>query len=622
MTKKAKDATADDGRYLNIENYGVIGDLRTAALVGTNGSIDFMCFPRFDSPSIFCATADAERGGKFQIAPRLPGCRATGIYVPDTNVLLTRFLAEDGIAEISNYLVCDETDGEQALVRRVKAVHGKIHFDVTFAPRFNYARSDHQVHREKGAILFASEGADGLVLRLRADVPLKVRNGDAVASFELKAGEHATFVMEAADHSSDSPACAEDYASTSFKRTCNFWRSWIDRCSYRGRWRGMVHRSALALKLLASREFGSIIAAPCFGLPNEIGGERNWDYRYTWLRDASFTTYALMRLGYMGEATAFMKWLEQRIGELGEGSELQIMYGIDGRPITGEFHLDHFEGYRGSKPVRIGSTNHNQFQLDIYGELMDSVYLHDRHGLPISHDLWECLHKVINFVCENWQKPDASIWEVRGGDREFLYSRVMCWVALDRALRLAARRSLPGPLDRWRVARDQIYHSVFDDLWDSKRKAFVQFKGAKAMDASAMIMPLVRMISPTDPRWLSTMAAIEKDLVEDSRVYRYRIGEAFCDELDGHEGTFSICSFWYIECLARSGDLQQARFLFEKMLSYSNTMGLFSEQLGTAGQFLGNVPQAFTHLGLISAAFDLDRRLSIATDAGIRGGFG
>jgi GH15 family glucan-1,4-alpha-glucosidase len=384
----------------------------------------------------------------------------------------------------------------------------------------------------------------------------------------------------------------------------------------------MVHRSALTLKLLTSREFGSIIAAPCFGFPNEIGGERNWDYRHTWIRDASFTTYALMRLGYTGEANAFMGWLEQRIGELDEGSELAIMYGIDGRRIAGEEQLDHLEGYRGSRPVRIGSTNHGQFQLDIHGELMDSVYLHDKHGTPISYDLWQCLHQVIEFVCANWKQPDASIWEVRSGNREFLYSRVMSWVALDRALRLAGKRSLPAPLDRWRSVRDEIYQSVFRDFWHADRKAFVQFKGAHALDAAALIMPLVRMISPTDPRWLSTLAAIESDLVEDSRVYRYRVGEAFGDELDGREGTFSICSFWYIECLARSGDLQQARFLFEKMLSYSSSLGLFSEQLGTAGEFLGNMPQAFTHLALISTAFDLDRRLSRTADAKVGGGLG
>jgi len=597
-------------RYPPIEDYGVIGDLRTAALVGNRGSIDFLCWPRFDSPSVFCAHVDRDRGGRFQIEPHLDQPREVKLYLPDTNVLISRFLARDGIAEVSDFMFVEERTPPQALVRRAKSVHGDIHYRMVCQPRFDYARAEHEIEiRDKEAV-FHSNGADGLSLRLRASVPLEREEGTAVAHFRLRQGEHAWFVLEEADASGASPSAEPYFVSRAFKCTVNYWRSWISASQYQGRWREIVNRSALALKLLTSREYGSIIASPCFGFPNEPGGERNWDYRYTWIRDASFTLYALMRLGFTEEASAFMHWLEDRSAELEDGGSLQIMYRIDGRPLDGEFTLHHLEGYCGSQPVRIGSTNHDQFQLDIYGELMDSLYLYDKYGEPVSYRVWQDLMRLTEFVRNNWRKPDAGIWEVRSAPREFLYSRVMCWVAIDRAIRLARKRSLPAPLEEWRKTRDHIYNSIHDEFWDAQRQAFVQFKGATAMDASALIMPLVRFISPTDPRWISTMRAITEDLVTDSLVYRYNVGEAFCDELAGQEGTFSICSFWYIECTSRRGDLPQARYLFEKMLTYGSRLGLFSEQVGYDGRFLGNIPQAFTHLALISSAFDLNRRLS------------
>ncbi|HKK17983.1 MAG TPA: glycoside hydrolase family 15 protein [Opitutales bacterium] len=610
--------------YTPVEDYGIIGDLRTAALVGLNGSIDFLCFPEFDSPSVFCANADARKGGKYQIEPQLDSFREKHLYLPDTNVLITRFLSDEGIAEISNYMViCGDDDCEQALVRRVKCVHGSVTFRLYFQPRFDYARAEHDCEQEQDNVLvFRSRGEDGLALRLRADLSLQVEEGDGYAEFSLNAGDKVTFIMDEAVEGKESACAGAAYSVESFKRTCNYWRSWIGRCTYDGRWREAVHRSALALKLLTSREHGSIIAAPCFGFPNEVGGERNWDYRYTWLRDASFSTYALMRLGYTEEAGAFMHWLEGRINELEKGETLQTMYRIDGSKLDGELHLDQLEGYRQSRPVRVGSTNHDQIQLDIFGEVMDSVYLFDKYGSPISQELWKSLGRVLEYVCEHWSDADSGIWEVRGGDHEFLYSRVMCWVAMDRGIRLAHKRGLPAPLEKWISVRDSIYEDVFEDFWDADREAFVQLKGNDAMDASSLIMPLVRMISPTDPKWLSTLKAITEDLVQDSLVYRYRVGESFSDELSGMEGTFSICSFWYIECVSRMGDLQRARYLFEKMLGYANDLGLFSEQLGPKGEFLGNVPQAFTHLAMISAAYDLDRRLSESSSKKVGGGKG
>lgn len=597
-----------------IEDYAVIGDLRTVALVGPRGSIDCLCFPDFDSPSIFAAHIDRENGGRFQIEPQLSDFKEKQLYLPETNVLITRFLSEEGVAEISNYMVLSEEPGdcEQALVRRAKCVHGEVTFQLRFEPRFDYARSKHRATQiDPHHLRFESQGDDGLSILLHCNHPIDLKDGDGAAAITLHKGETATFVMEAA-HEAKTVCEGANYSTDSFKKTCNYWRNWIAHCRYDGRWRESVQRSALALKLLTSRKHGSIIAAPCFGFPNEVGGERNWDYRYTWLRDASFSTYALMRLGYTEEAEAFMHWLEDRINELNGQDTLQIMYRIDGSKLNGEFELDGLHGYKESKPIRIGSTNHDQSQLDIYGEVMDSVYLYDKYGSPISERLWRSLHKLIEHVCQHWQEADAGIWEVRGGHKEFLFSRVMCWVALDRALRLADKRGLPCPYERWRNARNAIYESIFDEFWDEARQSFMQFKGADTLDAAALIMPLVRFISPTDPKWLSTLKAIGEELVEDSLVYRYKVGEAFDDELAGSEGTFSICSFWYIECISRSGDLNKARFLFEKMLSYANGLGLFSEQLGPKGEFLGNVPQAFTHLALISTAFDLDRRLNKA----------
>jgi GH15 family glucan-1,4-alpha-glucosidase len=598
--------------YQPIENYGVIGDLHSVALVGMDGAIDFMCFPHFDSPTIFAAMLDAQKGGRFQVAPVLEEARRKQMYLPDSNVLLTRFLSPDGVAEVSDFMPLASMGHVHDVVRRAKTVRGELRYRMVCAPRFDYARAGHKVERKRKEIIFISNGPDRTALRLRASVPLRMVNGDAVAEFRLRAFQTASFVLEEARPRQDSPSAAPGYVSAAFKQTLNFWRRWIGRSSYRGRWREMVNRSAMALKLLTFQPRGSIVAAPTFGLPEEIGGERNFDYRYTWIRDASFTLYALIRLGYTGEAAAFMKWIEARCGEPNPDGSLQLMYGIDGRHDLTEQSLPHLEGYRRSAPVRIGNAAHRQLQLDIYGELMDSVYLFDKHGEPISSGLWRDLTRLIDWVCRNWRRPDEGIWEVRGGRHRFLYSRLMCWVAIDRAVRLARKRSLPAPLPRWHRTRDAIYAELFRHFWDAKRGAFVQRQGARTLDAACLLMPLVRFISPTDPRWLSTQKAIEEDLVEDSLVFRYREQGAAPDGFMGREGTFTMCSFWYVECLARSGDIQKARLSFEKALGYANHLGLYAEELGPCGEHLGNYPQAFTHMALISAAYDLDRRLSAA----------
>jgi GH15 family glucan-1,4-alpha-glucosidase len=600
--------------YQPIENYGIIGDLHTVALVGIDGSIDFMCFPHFNSPTIFSAILDDKKGGRFRISPSMENPRHKQIYLPDSNVLLTRFLFQDGVAELSDFMPVKrekEEHGHQ-LVRRIKTVRGSIRYRMVCEPRFDYGRAGHHVDRKDDGISFVSDGADGTALFLRTEVPVQIGNGDAMAEFTLRAGEHASFVLEEARQGKGSPSSDSSFVAQSFKETANFWRRWVGRSHYTGRWRETVNRSALVLKLLTSKSHGSIVAAPTFGLPEELGGERNWDYRYTWIRDASFTLYGLIRLGYTEEAADFMHWIEERCSELNPDGSLQIMYGIDGTHELTETTLEHFEGYKKSSPVRIGNGAYNQLQLDIYGELLDSVYLYNKYGEPISFDLWKNLINLIDWVCKNWRQKDEGIWEVRGGRQEFLYSRLMCWVAVDRALRLAGKRSFPAPLERWYKTRDEIYYDIMDHFWDAERKAFVQYRGSKTMDASNLLMPLVKFVGPTDPRWISTLNVIEQDLVDDSLVYRYRTQGAASDGLIGEEGTFNMCSFWYVENLSRSGDVPKARFFFEKMLSYANHLGLYSEELGSCGEHLGNFPQAFTHLGLISAAYNLDRNLSEA----------
>ncbi len=599
--------------YPPIENHGIIGDLYTIALVSTDATIDFLCFPDFDSPSIFASLLDVERGGSFQLAPALDKAIRKQIYLPDSNVLLTRFLSADGVVEVSDFMPVEADRVAHNLVRRVKAVRGESRIQMRLAPRFDYGRAQHRVERSAdGTLVFAAEGRHRLALRLRSAVPVEIRDGDACAEFNLRSGEAAAFVLEQALPGEDSPSAAPHYVADVFKQTLNFWRSWIGRSSYHGRWREEVNRSALTLKLLFSEKYGTMVAAPTFGLPEQVGGVRNWDYRYTWIRDASFTAYALFRLGYTDEAARFMDWIATRCSELEAGDALGIMYGIDGHRNLDEEELTHFAGYRRSAPVRVGNEAYKQLQLDIYGELMDAVYLHDKYGSPMTYDLWCHLVPLVDWVCGNWQQADEGIWEPRSGRHEFLFSRIMCWVAIDRAIRLARKRSLPGPLATWFEMRDKIYGDIFTNFWDQRLQAFVQYKGARTLDAGALIMPLVRFISPRDPRFLATLKAIEAELVSDSLVYRYCTDERYSDGLVGQEGTFSLCSFWYVECLSRAGDIEKARYYFEKMLGYGNHLGLFAEQLGPRGEHLGNFPQAFTHLALISAAYDLNRRLSVA----------
>lgn len=602
--------------YQPIENYGIIGDMNTVALVGLNGSIDFMCYPDFDSPSIFAALLDKKKGGSFRIVPQLHEVKHKQIYLPDTNVLITRFLSEDGVGEITDFMPVEGFFKENCLVRRVKSIRGNNTFHMHCSPRFNYARSPHKVIHQVNSILFIGMGNESLGLKLQASVPLQIRDTDGYAHFTLQAGETADFIF---CRISDMPHFENvtEIVDKSLFDTIHFWRRWISNTKYRGRWLEAVNRSALLLKLMTAKKYGSIVAAATFGLPEEVGGNKNWDYRYTWIRDAAFSLYALIRLGFTKEAGEFINWMEKQCPDIGKPGELGLMYSIRGNKKLVEIELDHLEGYRESRPVRVGNDAYSQLQLDIYGELMDSIYLYNKYGDPISYDFWFQLTNQIEWLCKNWDQPDEGIWEVREGRQHFLYSRLMIWVAIDRMVRMARYRSFPMP-PHWKAVRDKISMSIFTDFWSEKRQAFVQFKGADRVDASTLLMPLTRFIGPRDPRWLSTLKAIEEDLVADSLVYRYLSPDESKEQMFT-EGTFSLCSFWYVECLSRSGYLEKARYYLEKMLAYANHLGLYAEQLGVQGEHLGNFPQAFTHLGLISAAYNLNYNLDNSRNREITG---
>jgi GH15 family glucan-1,4-alpha-glucosidase len=595
--------------YLPIAEHGVIGDLHTIALVGTNGAIDWYCSPSFDAPSVFGAILDRERGGYYRISPTCEDCTVKQLYFPDTNVLITRFLTPDGVGEVEDFMpIAARGDVHRhRLVRRVVQVRGTMRFRVEVEPRFDYGRDTHEVEiAEHGAVFRSSS----LCFGLNAETPLSRTEGGVVGEFVLGDGESTTFVLECAGPDHVPQPVSELATRAAFEETISFWRAWLSQSRYRGRWRETVHRSALTLKLLTYHPTGAIVAAPTTSLPEQLGGPRNWDYRYTWIRDAAFSLYGLLRLGFTQEAEAFMGWLTDRFRDGRSRAEgpLQIMYGIDGRADLEELTLDHLEGYRGSAPVRIGNGAAEQLQLDIYGELIDSVYLFNKYGTPIYHDAWKDISRIVEWVCDNWDQADEGIWETRGGRQHFTYSRLMSWVAVERAVRIARYRGLPADLFKWLSARDAIYGQIMERGWNEKRQAFVQHFDTEVLDASVLLMPLTKLIAPTDPRWLSTLDAIGKELVSDSLVYRYNV-EASPDGLAGEEGTFSICSFWYVEALARAGRVDEARLAFEKMLTYANHLGLFSEEIGPTGEALGNFPQAFTHLALVSAAFNLDRQL-------------
>jgi len=600
--------------YQPIEDYGIIGDLHSVALVGRNGSIDWCCLPRFDSPSIFGALLDDEKGGRFSLCVAGEG-RVKQIYLPDTNVLVTRFLGEGGMAEVIDFMAIGRESGGETeqdarqLVRIARAIRGEVKFRMMCRPAFDYARERAHVHleRDRRGAVFSSPHQQFV---LKSQQPLDVEDRSVSCEFVLSSGQEVAFVLRHREGRAESSLAEQPVDGMQLLReTTRFWRGWAGRSKYRGRWREMVSRSALVLKLLTYMPTGAIVAAPTTSLPELIGGERNWDYRYTWVRDAAFTVYSLMRLGYTEEAAAFAHFMQARAKEIEDNSGLLVLYGIDGSHDLREETLDHLEGYRGSRPVRIGNAAYGHLQLDICGELMDSLYLYDKYGTPLSYEMWQGVSRLLDWVAQNWQQPDQSIWEVRGDRRHFTYSKLQCWVALDRGLRLALKRSLPVCGTTWQCERDRIYQAIMEQSWHEGMNSFTQCFDSDALDASTLLMPLMRFVSGADPRMVSTIQRIREQLAEDGLVFRYDMDKAARDGLPGHEGFFSACSFWLVEAMTDAGQVEEAQLLFEKILAFANHLGLFAEEIGPQGELLGNFPQALTHLALISAAYKLDRVL-------------
>ena len=631
MTKAENDA------YLPIESYGIIGDMHSAALVGTNGSIDWCCLPHFDSPSVFAKILDAKIGGYFSIAP-LGESKQRQMYLPDSNILVTRSYTDSGLGQVEDFMpVARSADGSKQIhqiIRMVKCVRGQISYQVRCLPAGDFARATHTAVNQEHGVLFQTEGPFSFGLSSKA--PLSIEGGEALGTLELKEGESVAVVFFCFPTGTVSPFDLLEDPISQFEFTHKYWQKWIAKCSYRGRWAEMVYRSALVLKLLTFAPTGAVVAAPTTALPEKIGGGRNWDYRYTWIRDASFTMYALMRIGYTEEAEAFMRWLEARCEEMNRSIQgkfnlfswfanrpadakgtdvppLNLMYGIHGQHELPEIELDHLSGYRNSRPVRIGNSASTQFQLDIYGELVDAIYIYSRYRGPVSAKLWSNVRQIVDWVSQNWNREDEGIWETRGGRKHFLSSKLMCWVALDRATRMTLQLGLPGNTAVWLQERDRIYDQIMDRGWNEERKAFRHFYESDGLDASNLLMALVRFLPSTDPRMQSTIDATIKDLTRDYLVYRYDTG-AFSDGLDGDEGTFSICTFWLVECLARAGRISEAHLVFQQMLSSANHLGLYAEEMGLSGEMLGNFPQAYTHLGFISAALYLNDALDRANE--------
>ena len=596
--------------FPSVAEHGLIGDLRTCALVGSDGSINWFCAPRFDSPSVFGAILDPERGGSWTISTARKDSRTHQFYFPQSAALITRFLTADGVIEVHDFMpVLQPKDDThvQRLVRRVVAVRGTTTVNMVLDARPDYGRRRFDLQSGHGTARFR---LDELAMQLRSSVDLTVDDTVVAAEFELKPGQTAEFVLEVGETTGRDSTGHGPSVDELFDGTIHFWRSWLKNSRYQGRWREMVERSAITLKLLTHEPSGAIIAAPTTSLPEDIGGERNWDYRYVWMRDAGFSLYALLALGFHDEAHSFIAWLSRRLGcgdrEADGLGPLRVLYDIDGNEPPPEAELDHLRGHLDSRPVRVGNAAVGQLQLDIYGDLIDSVYLFNKYGPGISYDAWSDVVFVIDWLIDNWERADAGMWEIRDEEKAHTTSRLMCWVAVERAIRIARHRGLPADLVTWSSARDAMYHRIMTKSWNSDLEAFTQVEGGDRLDAGVLLMPMVKFISPADPRFLSTLAAIERELVTDSLVFRY---QPATDGLDGDEGTFSLCTFWYVEALTRCGRLADAQLALEKMFTYANHVGLYAEQVSATGDQVGNFPQAFTHLSLISAAINLDRAL-------------
>ncbi|KAL6872312.1 family 15 glycoside hydrolase [Trichoderma longibrachiatum] len=654
------------GGYLPIEDYGIVGNMHTCALVGLDGSIDFMCWPDFDSPSVFCRLLDKNKGGYFGISPAPEiGCTTKQQYLPSSCILQTRYIHEDGVVDVVDFFprpksakvmtkgykqnaYREATNVQEELkkwtVRRVECIRGSLPIDVEIFPAFGYGLEPHQTtllcdrhtceRRQSKMATFHSKhvqlqldvAVDTSAGQSYPDIPFqKVMRegmlGEGITSrFTLSAGQSVSFILRNDIPNHITEIITDEVLDIQQHDTQTFWYNFISQSKYKGRWREVVSRSLMILKLLTYAEpTGAIIAAPTFSLPEDIGGVRNWDYRYSWVRDSSFTIYILLRLGFKAEADAYMEFIMERFTQsVGPDGGLPIMFTIRGETDIPEITLDHFEGYRGSAPVRIGNGAAFHLQFDVYGELMDSIYLYNKYGKPVSWDIWCAVRRMLDYVLTIIGQTDMSIWEVRGDKQRFTISQIMLWVAFDRGLRLADKRCLPCPnRAKWLEARDSLYEEIMEKGYNKEMKSFIQsFEANTVLDSSILLAPLVFFIAPSDPRFTSTLNRImlppeEGGLTSTGLVFRYDTDQSD-DGVGGRDGAFSICTFWLVEAMTRASIhepkyLPRALNLFQNMLQFSNHLSMFSEEISRSGEQLGNTPQAFSHLSLISAAFNLDR---------------
>ena len=582
-----------------IEDYALIGDCHTAALVSRGGSIDWLCWPRFDSPAAFAALIGTPHNGRWRITPEAADARASRQYRTGTLILETVFDTAQGSVALIDCMV----PGRSSVVRIVEGRSGSVTLLLDVALRFDYGSTIPWVTRLGHRHGFrAIAGPDQVVLH--SDVPLRGRNLTHHAAFEVAAGQRVCFVLTHGPSHQPQPHPPD--AEAALAEAEAFWTEWSGRCTYHGAWRTPVLRSLITLKALSYAPTGGIVAAPTTSLPEQLGGERNWDYRFCWLRDATFTLMALMHAGYQDEARAWGDWLGRSVA--GTPSQVQTLYGLAGERWIMEWEVPWLRGYQGARPVRIGNAASTQVQLDVYGELLDALYQGAHNGLVSPGDAiwWRLATALVGHVEEIWEQPDESIWEVRGGARHFTFSKAMAWVAIDRAIRAAEEFGLKGPLDRWRALRARMHDAVCREGFNAAKGAFVQYYGADELDASLLLLPLVGFLPADDPRMRGTIEAIGRELMAGGLVQRYRTHQGV-DGLPPGEGVFLACSFWYVDCLVLLGRRREARALFEKLLGLCNDVGLLAEEYDpVSGRLLGNFPQAFSHLALINAALNLE----------------
>jgi GH15 family glucan-1,4-alpha-glucosidase len=590
-----------------IEDYGLIGDLETAALVSSDGAIDWLCLPRFDSGAVFAALLGSEENGHWTIQPRGEFRSTERRYRGDTLVLETTLETDEGAVRLVDFMPPRETNPD--LVRIVEGVRGRVEMRMELVLRFDYGSIVPWVRNVEGALV-AIAGPDAVLLR--TPVEHEGRNLRTHASFTVSEGQRVPFVLRWFPSNEPVPEAIEP--ERALDDAVSFWEEWAEQCSYEGEWHDAVHRSLLTLKALTFAPTGGIVAAPTTSLPEWIGGVRNWDYRYCWLRDATLTLLAFIRAGYIEEAGAWRDWLLRAIA--GSPEDLQIMYGVAGERRLTELELPWLGGYEGSQPVRIGNGASNQRQLDVYGEVVDALYQSRQKGLGPSDGAWRLTGKIFDWLESGWREPDEGIWEVRGPRRHFTHSKVMAWVAFDRAVRTIQRFGREGPVDRWKAARRAIREEVLREGYDAERGTFVQYFGSDRLDASLLLIPLVGFLSATDERVVGTVRAIEQELVRGGFVERYRADEenADVDGLPPGEGVFLPCSFWLAAVLAQQGRQDEAVALYERLLALRNDVGLISEEYDPErSRLVGNFPQAFTHIGIVETAFTLTRAASAAT---------